>query len=353
MVILGKSRSSDWVKGKRIGKGGQTIVYMATNETFGSTKQYVLKSLKKHMSIERFKNDIAARKSLSHSNIVQIEDSNLSNKPPFIIEEYFEDGHLAANRQYFEKQPLNALKLFRQLCDAIAEAHNKKVIHRDLKPENILYRASDNTVHVTDFGICFVEGRERATVIKEQVGSRYYICPEMEKGKRLPPTERCDIYSLGKLLYWMLSGKIFSREEHRDKEYDLAKPRHNDKLEQVNRLLDSMIVEDPGGRYHSVGKVIEELDDIIMILEKGKNVIGGNIDQDCIYCGKGNYIDLVRYDPLGNTTDKQVFLAKASQFAHYGFAINGSAAFHLLLTCTYCGNMQLFKRDTKENPWSM
>jgi len=99
------------------------------------------------------------------------------------------------------------------------------VVHRDIKPENIL-STFETTPVVGDFGICFVDDDEHLTITEEVMGARFYCAPELRDGRLQPgiPPQAADVYSLGKLLYWMLSyGRIFDREDHRKDEYLLGK----------------------------------------------------------------------------------------------------------------------------------
>ena len=125
-----------------------------------------------------------------------------------------------------------------------------------MKPDNIFLRSKDESVAVGDFGICHLEGDgTRITITEEAVGPVYYMAPELEDGRIADISSKSDIYSLGNLLYWLLSGgKIFSREKHREKKWDLrgwnsTRQRWNNiYMEHVNRLLDSMIVVSPEAR---------------------------------------------------------------------------------------------------------
>lgn len=167
------------------------------------------------------------------------------------------------------------------------------------------------------------------------------MAPEVEDGKvpldRL--TNKCDVYSLGKLLYWLFAGKIFNREKHREPHWDLKREcddiKTETRMEYVNRLLDKMIVERSGGRI-DVGDVLEELSKLIKIFERNYNVIGKDIPQHCIYCGIGEY-----RKPARNK-------AQAQQQYSLGPTVNADKEWRAF-ACDYCGNVQTFRVDLCEN----
>jgi hypothetical protein len=118
----------------------------------------------------------------------------------------------------------------RQIAAALSAAHSAGIVHRDVKPQNILFSGIGNEVWLTDFGICFVKEHDRATHEDEVVGPWAFIAPELEDGGVLDVREAADIYSLGKLIYYMISGGIIIPRER------LAEPGYAD-------------VFSPGGRY--------------------------------------------------------------------------------------------------------
>jgi len=126
---------------------------------------------------------------------------------------------------HFVRQPSLeiALELFQSVCSATAHAHANGVIHRDIKPANVFLRNKTGPAVLGDFGLAFIEDQSpRITETDEVVGPRTFIAPELEDGRLEDVTSKCDIYSLGKLLYWLLSnGRVFSREKHRDEQWDL------------------------------------------------------------------------------------------------------------------------------------
>lgn len=116
--------------------------------------------------------------------------------------------------------------MFIVIANAVNHAHSQRVVHRDLKPANIFLQTPTFRPLVGDFGLCYVQDDgddERQTDLEEAVGPRFFMAPELEDGRADVIAPSADVYSLGKLLYWMLTGRIFSREKLRDDRWNLTK----------------------------------------------------------------------------------------------------------------------------------
>ena len=132
------------------------------------------------------------------------------------------------------------------------KAHSQGVLHRDIKPDNVFLKSATGPPVVGDFGLSiFLETDNRITATQEAVGPRLYMAPELESGRVERVTTAADIYSLGKLLYWLFTGRVFSREAHREKQWDIKQhwndpfsPNGDSILEHVNFLLDLMVTQD-------------------------------------------------------------------------------------------------------------
>jgi len=192
----------------KIGEGGMSIVYKARCRILD--RIVAVKILKDEYSnngsfVEKFKTEALAAAQLSHPNIVNIFDVGDQDNIYFIVMEYVEGRTL--KEIICEKAPLSveeAMDITIMICDGIHHAHEKGIIHRDIKPHNILITDS-GIVKVADFGIAQAINQKTITYGGNIVGSVYYISPEQAKGE--PVSRASDIYSLGCVLYEMLTAR--------------------------------------------------------------------------------------------------------------------------------------------------
>lgn len=251
---MAKIYGNRWQISEGLGEGGQAHTFLVKDVERDDDTRYVLKRLKNINRIKRFEDEVKAVKSLSHENIVTLIDFDLEGDQPYLVMEYCSGGSLANIEPFWREQPIVALRLFEQICEGVAYAHANNVVHRDIKPDNIFLRNKNGPLVIGDFGICYLEkDGTRVTLTDEAVGARSYIAPELEEGRVNIVSKRSDTYSLGKLLYWLLSGRVISREQYRDRKWDLRKWNStanggfgdwdNIYMEHVNRLLNSNQVE--------------------------------------------------------------------------------------------------------------
>lgn len=208
-----------------------------------------------------------------------------------------------------------------------------------IKPANILLRSSDGPAVVGDFGIAFIADGERLTLTDEAVGARRFTAPELADGRAEEVGPHSDVYSLGKLLYWMLAGgHVFDREQHRDARHDLAR-RENGRpvLEHINRMLDNMITADPRARYADASVAAEAARFAIELLVRDVRVLAADLPQECSFCRFG------RYAP--------VRMESAHDVRNFGITPVSSSEWKVLV-CDHCGNVQLFRPDhTDRRVW--
>ena len=192
-----------------IGVGGMAMVYKAYDNI--DDKTVAIKILKDEFLgnedfIRRFKNESKAIAVLSHPNIVKVYDVSFGDRIQYIVMEYIDGITL---KEYIGQQNViswkEAVHFTVQILQALQHAHEKGVVHRDVKPQNIML-LQDGTIKVTDFGIALVTTNDTRTMTKNAIGSVHYIAPEQAKGS--VTDGKADIYSVGVMLYEMLTGKL-------------------------------------------------------------------------------------------------------------------------------------------------
>ena len=156
--------------------------------------------------LRRFKNESKAIAVLSHPNIVKVYDVSFSDRMQSIVMEYIDGITL---KEYIEQQGAlswkEAVHFTVQILRALQHAHDKGIVHRDVKPQNIML-LSDGTIKITDFGIARFSRSETKTLTDRAIGSVHYISPEQAQGETTDA--RTDIYSVGVMLFEMLTGRL-------------------------------------------------------------------------------------------------------------------------------------------------
>ena len=194
---------------EEIGCGGMANVYKAHCKLLN--RMVAIKVLKKELEedteyLKRFNVEAQAAASLVHPNIVSIFDFGYDEGYHYIVMEMIDGITL---KQYInERAPLDtkdALGIAYQICDALSAAHQNNIVHRDIKPHNIMI-TSDHRVKVTDFGIARATVGSTMTADTNILGSVHYISPEQARGSVVDG--RTDLYSLGVVLYEMLTGRV-------------------------------------------------------------------------------------------------------------------------------------------------
>jgi serine/threonine protein kinase len=226
-------------------QGGQGRLYRVRDTTGQRSGGFVLKELKNPKRRERFEKEILAVTTLpAHPNVIEVVDHGAfkdPEKPTYVMLEADRSlhRHVEANRLTVDE----SLFLFSQITAGVQHLHQHHVIHRDLKPDNVLMFGE--TPKVSDFGLCLIADMQRVTPTEEAVGPRFYMAPELEDGRNVNVTVRADLYSLGKVLYFMLShGKVFAREKFRDRKWDLSTLLADDRYRLFNRIFQRTVTSE-------------------------------------------------------------------------------------------------------------
>lgn len=192
-----------------IGVGGMAVVYKAYDNIDDRT--VAVKILKEEFLANeefrrRFKNESKAIAVLSHPNIVKVYDVSFGETLQYIVMEYVEGITL---KEYIEQQKVlpwpEAVNFTTQILRALQHAHDKGIVHRDIKPQNIML-LKNGTIKVTDFGIARFSRGETRTMTESAIGSVHYISPEQARGDITD--DKADIYSVGVVLYEMVTGTL-------------------------------------------------------------------------------------------------------------------------------------------------
>ena len=194
---------------KSIGEGGMANVYLANDKILD--RKVAIKVLRGDLAndekfIRRFQREAQSVANLSHPNIVEVYDVEEEEGQHYIVMEYIEGKTL---KQLLQKRGSLTLSevidIMLQLTDGLAHAHDAYIIHRDIKPQNIMIQ-DDGLVKITDFGIAMALNATQLTQTNSVMGSVHYLPPEQANGKS--STIKSDIYSLGILMYELITGSV-------------------------------------------------------------------------------------------------------------------------------------------------
>ena len=269
---MGKRLDGRYEVQEIIGVGGMSVVYKAYDNV--DDRIVAIKVLKDEYSndaefVRRFKNESKAIAVLSHPNIVKVYDVSFGEKVQYIVMEYVDGITL---KEYIQKQHIiawnDAVFFTTQILRALQHAHDKGIVHRDIKPQNIILLPSGN-IKVTDFGIARFSRTETRTLTENAIGSVHYISPEQAKGEFTD--ERADIYSVGVVLYEMLSGNVPFDADSAVSVALMQLQKEPKKLTEINpniplgieQICFHAMQKNPQDRYQTATEMLLDLEDVI------------------------------------------------------------------------------------------
>jgi serine/threonine protein kinase/Tfp pilus assembly protein PilF len=259
---------------EEIGKGGMGKIYKAHDTEI--KEKVALKLIKPEISadkktIERFQNELKFARKIGHRNVCRMYDLNKEEGSYYITMEYVSGEDLKSFIRRVGQLPSGkAISIAKQICDGLMEAHRLEVIHRDLKPSNVMIDKEGNA-RIMDFGIARSLEAKGITGPGVMIGTPEYMSPEQVEGKEID--QRTDIYSLGVILYEMVTGRVpFEGDTAltiavKQKTEEPKDPREfNTQLsEDLNRVILKCLEKDKEKRHQSAGELRTELENI----EKG------------------------------------------------------------------------------------
>src|SRR6056297_273993 len=256
---------------EKIGGGGMAEVYKArcrVLDRFVAIKVLRSEFVEDEEFISKFKDESQAAAKLNHNNIVNIYDTGIDDNIHYIVMEYVEGTTL---KEYIKNnKPLDikeSINIASQIAEALRHAHANKIIHRDIKPQNILI-TEDKLAKVGDFGIARAISEKTITNSDKSIGSVHYFSPEQARGGYVD--NRTDIYSLGVVLFEMVTGRVpFDGDtpisvalKHVNE--NISKPsKYNKKIpEKLEEIILKSTNKSQRLRYHNIDEMIEDLKNV-------------------------------------------------------------------------------------------
>jgi serine/threonine protein kinase/class 3 adenylate cyclase len=263
------SREDRYTRKRMMGSGGMAEVYLAHDEVLD--RDVALKVLRKQyvddeQFVELFKREAKNAASLSHPNIVAVHDrGETEDGAYFIVMECVPKGTLKELIQQEGALPAStAIELTLEIAKALEAAHRRGMIHRDIKPQNVLLTESGEA-KVADFGIARAASSTTITKTGGMLGTPHYVSPEVAQGQPASPVS--DLYSLGVVLYEMLTGKLPYEAEtpvgvvmkHVSEQLRAPREVKADVPEGINDVCVRLLAKEPEKRYRSAAELIEDL----------------------------------------------------------------------------------------------
>ena len=258
----------------KLGSGGMSTVYLALDEVLD--RPVAIKLLHREISeeadqLERFRREARAAARLSHPNLVGVIDAGEDDGRPYIVFEYIEGRTLKRRLQEEGRLPVDeAVAYAIEIGRGLTAAHARKLVHRDVKPQNVLIDP-DGRAKVTDFGIARSLESKGLTATGRVLGTTDYVSPEQAMGEDVD--ERSDVYSLGVVLYEMLTGDVpFQAEtqvgvamKHVNEPMPDVQAKRSEISAAVAAVVDRATTKDPRDRYSTVAEMVRDLEQTLEV----------------------------------------------------------------------------------------
>ena len=252
---------------EKLGEGGMGVVYKAEDTEL--KREVAIKFLPRQISAsederKRFKVEAQAAASLNHPNIATIHSIEEVDDEMFIVMEYIDGEEL---KDKIEKAPIaiqDTLAISLQIADGLQAAHDKGVTHRDIKSANIMFTEKGD-VKIMDFGLAKVRGGAKLTLEQSTLGTAPYMSPEQARGEDVD--HRTDVFSLGVLLYEMLTGQLpFKGDYHEAIIYSILNEEHkaitglrSGVPMELERIVNKCLQKVPADRYQAATDLLVDL----------------------------------------------------------------------------------------------
>ncbi len=268
MIMKGQKISDRYQIIKSIGEGGMANVYLAYDTILD--RNVAVKILRGELSsdekfVRRFQREALSASSLSNPNIVEVYDVGEDNGDFYIVMEYIEGKHLKALLKKRGKLTVTeVVDIMSQIANGLSVAHDSYIIHRDIKPQNIMI-LENGMVKITDFGIAMAINATQLTQTNSVMGSVHYLPPEQASGKGA--TLQSDIYSMGILMYELLTGNLPFKGDNAIeialKHLKEHVPPIREELPNVPQSIENIIIKatakNPKNRYADAREMYEDL----------------------------------------------------------------------------------------------
>ncbi len=288
-------------------------------------------------ALGRLRSEIEVLRRLDHPNLLTILEANPDEG--WYVTPYYAEGTLAENLSQFVGRPDVALEALIPLVEGVAALHQLPAVHRDIKPENV-FVSDDGRLILGDFGIAYFEdpGHTRLSETYENVGSRDWM-PPWAMGVRLEEVRPSfDVFSLGKVLWAMISGRTKLRLWYFDRQpFDLRDQFPTDeRILWIHRLLQGSVREEPEHVWRDANQMLSEMQKVARAVRRGGQVISRGVNRACRVCALGFY---------------ELLVAEENVAALNNLGFRPANERLRVFQCENCGHLDVFRVTFNPRAW--